>query len=316
MAIRLCAKCGRVIPDRGIAFGGRFYHKACFVCSYCESPLSDNAVTYRNALYHPECNPASGLTVCAYCRKPITDSGYILQDKHYHRLCYHQYIEKQCCICHQPIQSRYYYDHWGQYAHTEHNGQKPSFCYSCGRIIVDNGFAMGVGASLCQVCAPTAVTTDAAVEESRRKVLAVFKDLKITGIPETIPVKLVPYEDMKGNAGCIHYYCVRDPNRANFHIHMTYGMQELHFRGVLAHEMLHSWLALYGREVTNDECEGFCNLGEAFVYTKENTPLANYLLKRMYKNPNIVYGDGYRLQKDRYERLGWEGLLNSLRYKK
>jgi hypothetical protein len=139
-------------------------------------------------------------------------------------------------------------------------------------------------------------------------------DHVITGVPENIPVALVPKGQMNGHLGDIRYYKVRDPQRADFHIRMTYGLPDLYFRGVLAHEMLHSWLALYGRQVTTDECEGFCNLGEAFVYTKEDTPLAHYLLKQMYKNADAVYGDGYRLQKQRYEKLGWEGLLKSLRY--
>lgn len=315
MVIQICAKCKKGILYGGVSYNGRRYHRDCLVCAYCGQPLTDSVVEHEGAFFHPECKPTSGVTICACCRQPITDSSYILEGKHYHKECFQQHIEKQCCICGQPIHSRYYYDSWGQFAHAEHNGKEPTFCYSCGRIIVGEGFSIGKEATLCHVCAPDAVTTNTAVEKCRKKVLDVFKASGITGIPKDIPIELVPLEEMKGLLGCIHYYDTRTPEKADFHIRMTYGLQELHFRGTLAHEMLHSWLVLYGRKVTDDENEGFCNLGKAFILTKENTPLAHYLLKRMLQNDDIVYGAGYRLQKERYERMGWAGLLNSLRYK-
>ena len=316
MAIRICAKCKKVIAGRGIPYGGKHYHESCFVCSYCGGALRDSAViTYKGNLYHASCNPASGQRVCAYCRRLVTGRGYVLGDKLYHQDCYHLHIEKKCSVCGQPICGTYYYDDWGNYAHVSHGDKKTTFCFTCGRIITERALSIGGDAILCQFCASESINTDAEVERCRKAVIAVFKSLGVTGIPEDIPIKLCPRETMEGNLGRIHYVKVKDPKLANFRIHMTNGLPDLHFRGVLAHEMLHSWLALYGREVTKDECEGFCNLGEAFIYTKEDTPLAHYLLKRMYKNEDLVYGEGYRLQKERYEKLGWVGLLESLRQK-
>lgn len=222
-------------------------------------------------------------------------------------------VEK-CCICGEPVRSRYYRDSWGNISHMSHNGQTPSFCFTCGRIVSSAGRSLGKEDKQCGMCTSAAVTSDAAVELCRKKVLSVFRSLGITGVPEDIPVMLVPLDDLEGAVGRIHYYGVRGTLRMGFHIRIAYGLQELYFRGILAHEMLHSWLALYGRKVTDDEREGFCNLGEAFVYTREDTALAHYLLKQMYKNSDAVYGAGYRLQKERYEKLGWEGLLKSLRH--
>lgn len=315
MAIRVCAKCKKIIAGIGIPYGGKCYHKNCFVCSYCGGKLMGSATIYKGELYHTMCNPISGLRICAYCRKLITGRWYSLNDKKYHEACYHQHIEKRCSVCGQSIHDKYYCDDWGNYAHVSHGSAKTKFCFTCGRIISSGAKSIGEDAVLCNICSPTSVTTDAEVEKCRKKVISVFKLLGITGIPETIPIKLCPHDNMEGCLGCIYSVKVRDPKLADFHIHMTYGLPNLHFRGVLAHEMLHSWLTLYGREVTRDECEGFCNLGEAFIYTKEDTPLAHYLLKRMYKNADVVYGEGYRLQKERYEKLGWEGLLESLRQK-
>lgn len=107
-------------------------------------------------------------------------------------------------------------------------------------------------------------------------------------------------------AGYIKYIKTRDPSRANFRIHIIAGLPEIHFCGVLAREMLHSWFALYGREITEDECEGFCNLGKTFIYENDKDQHANHLLRKMYNNADLIYGESYRLQKGRFERLGGE----------
>ena len=313
MPIRICSKCNKFIKSDGVSHGGKYYHKNCFVCSYCGGKLMSTATTYNGELYHIMCSPVSGQRVCAYCCKPVTRKWYSLKGKYYHEDCYHRHIEKKCFICGMPIHERYYHDEWGNCAHISHGEQKTTFCFTCGRIISTGAISLGGDATLCNICTSTSVKTNTEVEICRKKVLSVFKSLGVTGIPETIPIVLCPHEEMDGYLGCIHYVKVREPERANFNIRITLGLPDIQFRGVLAHEMLHSWLTLYGREVTKDENEGFCNLGEAFIYTKEDTPLAHYLLKRMYENADRIYGDGYRLQKERYEKLGWAGLLESLR---
>ena len=317
MSVRICTKCHKVIAGAGIPVGGKYYHKKCLECAYCGQKLAGFFVTYKGLPYHTECNPATGQKVCAYCHKPITlfSSSYSIDGKYYHKDCYHQHVEKKCCICGKPIHGRYYKDEWENISHTEHGGVKPRFCFCCGRIIAGKPTMLGKDTAICRVCASDSVTTDTQVEQCRQKVISVFKDLGITGIPLTIPISMKPTDDMEGTLGHISYYKTRKPELADFRIFMTYGLPKLYFTGVLAHEMLHSWLALYGREVTKDENEGFCNLGKAFIYTKDDSDFARYLIKQMYKNEDLVYGEGYRLQKQRYEKLGWAGLLESLRHK-
>lgn len=315
MSVRICTKCHRAIVGNGIPVAGKYYHKKCLECAYCGHKLAGFFITYKGLPYHTECNPSSGKRICAYCRKPITASYYSLDDRYYHKECYHLHIEKRCVICGQPVHGYSYKDEWGNISHTEHQGVKPHFCFCCGRIISERPTMLGRDTAICSTCSSTSVTTDAQVEQCRQKVISVFNEFGITGIPTEIPIRMKPTDEMEGTLGHISYCKTRTPSLANFHIFMTYGLPMLRFQGVLAHEMLHSWLVLYGREVTNDENEGFCNLGEAFIYTKDNSDFARYLIKRMYKNEDVVYGDGYRLQKQRYEKLGWVGLLESLRHK-
>jgi len=315
MSVRICTKCHKVIAGNGIPVAGRYYHKKCLECAYCGQKLAGFFITYHGLPYHTECNPSSGMRICAYCRKPITTSSYSLGDRYYHKECYHLHVERKCAVCGQPVHGSYYKDEWGNISHTEHHGEKPRFCFCCGRIISAEPTMLGKDKAICSTCASTSVTTDSQVEQCRQKVINVFNDFGITGIPLTIPISMKPADEMNGTLGHIRYYKTRKPSLADFHIFMTYGLPKLYFQGVLAHEMLHSWLVLYGREVTNDENEGFCNLGKAFIYTKDDSDFARYLIKQMYKNEDIVYGDGYRLQKQRYEKLGWAGLLESLRHK-
>lgn len=315
MVINRCAKCGKFLRGDGVSHGGKYYHKSCFVCFYCGNKLTGSVVTYGGQPYHPECNPASGKQVCAYCRKAITGTSYILGGKRYHQDCYHNHVEKKCSICGQAISGTYTYDDWGNFAHTMHGTKPTELCHSCGRIVSGASKRIGTNAVLCNVCASTSVTMSAQVEKCRAKVLAMFKSFGIKGVPEDIPIELKSKDLMRGAEGCIHYSMSAFRRFTDFQIEITFGLPETHFQGVLAHEMLHSWLVLYGREVTEEECEGFCNLGCAWVYQRINTDHSRLLLKRMYESEDRIYGDGYRLQKERFEKLGWEGLLDSLRHK-
>lgn len=316
MAINRCGKCGKIIKGIGVLCSGKYYHKDCLVCSYCGGKLTGSFVTIGNQLFHPECNPASGKLVCAYCRKHIEGSYVTLDGKNYHCDCYHNHIEKKCSVCGKPIgNGTYTYDEWGNYAHLTHGSQKTRFCFSCQRIISGPSKLIATNTELCSVCAISSVTSASQVEACRKKVLSIFKSVGILGIPENIPI-ILQSKDLMGDAlGYIRSSKSGFGKSYDFSIFMTNGLPELHFQGVLAHELLHSWLMLYGREVTEDECEGFCNLGSALVYEKTGTDFSVFLLKKEYKNKDRIYGDGYRLQKGRFEKLGWSGLLDSLKHK-
>jgi hypothetical protein len=315
MAIFRCARCGIFIKGDGVSKEGKYYHKECLECAYCGAKLTGTIVTYKGKLYHNECNPASGKKICAFCRKPISGSYYDLEGKHYHKDCYHKHVEKICSVCGNPITGIYTVDDWGNCAHVMHGAEKTKHCDTCGRIIAGSPKQIGNNAVLCSVCATSSVTTSTQVESCRTKVLSMFKSFGIKGVPEDIPIKLKNKDLMEGAEGHILYSKSGSGIFSNFRIEITYSLPMDHFLGVLAHELLHSWLVLYGREVTDEECEGFCNLGCAWVYQKINTDLSKYLLKQMYKSEDTIYGDGYRLQKERFEKLGWEGLLESLRHK-
>ena len=315
MVLRICEKCHKGIVGKSLILDGRFYHENCLVCAYCGQSAKYPFVSYRGRAYHTVCSPASGQKICAWCLHSIFGRYYKKGERYYHVDCYKNHIEKQCVICGQPIHGEYYKDSWGNYAHTSHDGKKTKYCYACHRLIKTPGMLLDEDHCLCEICTKTSVTTQEQVESCRRKVIAIFRELGITGMPENIPVNLVRLNKMRNARGRFHYKLRTHADPRSFSIDIIYGLPEVLFMGILAHEMLHSWLELYGRERTKAEEEGFCNLGTGFVYTRIDTPFSRFLLKREYENADEIYGEGYRLQKSRYERLGWAGLLESLRKK-
>ena len=55
--------------------------------------------------------------------------------------------------------------------------------------------------------------------------------------------------------------------------------------------------------------EGFCNIGSRLVYQNDPSPLAKILLDNLEKDPDPIYGDGYRLMLNKLKQIGWENLL-------
>ncbi len=65
--------------------------------------------------------------------------------------------------------------------------------------------------------------------------------------------------------------------------------------------------------MTQQEKEGFCNLGKAMVLLRSLSPQGEYLLKMMAEDQDPIYGDGYRNLKRRLNTMNWEKLIESMR---
>ena len=292
--MRVCPDCHKVVPALGaVEINGKFYHKSCRICYKCGKVINDD-------LLHPKQE---------------------FEGHSYHFDCL--YSARTCCICGKQTH-RYVRDYWGNVACSEHG----NICYYCGRII-KNGqsikytcFKDGKRAvkerQICDKCTQSIVRTPDQIERCRLEVMSVFSAYGITGIPDDIPVKLSDMREMSDkmkrglwglNCGRVsssgsHYSC-----EISIHENLPY----LVFKGVLAHELLHSWITLYAIHLPDNEEEGFCNLGKFLVLRQEKTKEAEYLIHWALKeNKDPVYGEGYRLMKKRLEKLGWKGLMDAL----
>jgi len=88
------------------------------------------------------------------------------------------------------------------------------------------------------------------------------------------------------------------------------------FKGVVAHELGHAWLHQNGaHDISLKEAEGLCEL-LAFCFYKEVVTEKEGLFHAaaIEKNPDAVYGDGFRLVHQHYERQGLSALFQFVRH--
>lgn len=292
--MRTCPDCHKVVTALdAVEIDGKFYHKSCRICYKCGKVIRDDFFhpkqEYDGHYYHSSCLPTS----------PV------------------------CCICGKKTH-RYVRDYLGNVACTEHG----SVCEYCGRIARQgrtltytyflNGERVSKDKLICDKCAGSLVTTPEEIERCRSEVMAVFRNNGITGIPDDIPIALSDMKDESEKRGRgiwgMNYGRI-SPSRSRYSCEITIheNLPYLLFKGVLAHELLHSWIALYAIRLPDNEEEGFCNLGKFLVLKQEKSKEADYLIQWILEeNKDPVYGDGFRLMKKRLEKLGWKGLMDAL----
>ncbi len=104
-------------------------------------------------------------------------------------------------------------------------------------------------------------------------------------------------------------FCRLWPETMKVDLFVESHLTKIHFAGVLAHELLHAWnfqnLIL---DIPNQWSEGMCNVASYLTYKSIDFPLARIYEENMMKDPDPIYGDGFRMVLDYYERYGWDGI--------
>ena len=67
--------------------------------------------------------------------------------------------------------------------------------------------------------------------------------------------------------------------------------------------------------MSDNDIEGFCNLGTMRIYEEEGSEFAQVLLKSMEKDPDPGYGKAYRRMKIELEKIGWQSLIKRIKNK-
>ena len=92
-----------------------------------------------------------------------------------------------------------------------------------------------------------------------------------------------------------------------------HGCSRLLLGAVLAHELGHAWVFQKGIEgLSPMEEEGFCELCSHQWLAGSTDPRAAYLRERIAKNPDPVYGHGFRTMQARAGAEGIRGLAQRL----
>lgn len=263
--------------------------------------------------------------ICARCHKPIIGTFYKDQGKAYHEKCFLDHKNLYCVVCGKPIKGRYIYDAWGNKAHAYHDIQ---YCHSCFRIISDlTGSALRHrdGRRICNDCIKTAVTESFQVEEARNHVTNLLAMAGFTGMPSDIDIELVHKRKMKklsgsdtykGLANIITRVGLMKKTIVSKKIFILDYLPEIHFKGILAHEMLHIWLAVNNISLGKNE-EALCNIGSTLVYnTMKKYKLARILNDNMKIDSDPYYGVRFIKLKEKLKAVGWKRFVNDIKASK
>lgn len=325
-----CKGCGQSINGYYITALGAAWHPEHFVCAACHQPLDR---TQFNVLegepYHSECYHERVDPRCAYCHKPITGQYYTHEGAPYHVECYRDHVVPRCAYCGKPLMSEYLVDHWGTKYCKEHQSQYPT-CAFCGRLVPpqqqDQGAQSGERVR-CPVCRASAV-------ESLPQARALFQDLMRQLDAKGLRYNNVPLQIdlvdrarlaqlMNGRSGVdalgvttnsthmLNRQIVRTEVNG---IAVLRGLPSTLFRGVCVHELGHAWLTLLGIQgLPSWAEEGFCELLSYRFYYELNTGESRQHAEGIEKNPDPVYGEGFRRVRAMADRVGFQRFLETLR---
>ena len=227
-----------------------------------------------------------------------------------------------CTICKQVLIDDYLKDAWENPFHTHHKNDG-IFCNSCSRIIsqgiTHGGFRYTDGRHLCSLCQISVVENDSIIQAAYTSIISQFDSIGIHNIPRDIPIELINLIELNEKFGQSHGKLKGFTQTKRYHdsqlsftIFILFGLPQIEFEAVLAHELMHVWLYRNYHNLPIETVEGLCNLGSALIYRNDGTHFSHIHLKAMQNNPHTIYGDGYRRMKIQLEKLGWDCLIKQL----
>ncbi|QLQ06572.1 MAG: protein DA1 [Anaerolineae bacterium] len=91
------------------------------------------------------------------------------------------------------------------------------------------------------------------------------------------------------------------------------GLPATLFQAVTIHELGHAWLAVHGiMKLSRQEEEGFCEFVAHRYLTHTATKESLYHASGIARNPDTIYGEGYRLVSKIVATTGFSGVLRKL----
>ncbi len=327
-----CAGCGQPITSQGfLTRRGKPYHPECFHekysprCSGCSQPIEGEYIRALDKFWHPE------HFVCAHCGERIGKTYLVHRGKPYCTDDYMRLFAEKCALCGQPLMDGYMLDALGNKYCQRHESDPR--CSSCDRFIgqfhTGGGLRYADGRVICQECRSTAIDEVSDVYLLLNDVQNVLKKYDICFDPKLkINLQLLGQDELASRmpkrkrnqhaAGLtqtsINTINGFESSRELKGITMLYGLPYEHLGSVLAHELGHAWLFLnHYPKLPNKLEEGFCELLSTYWLQSRDNDLARVRLKLLEKNPDRVYGSGYRLFNKTIARYSLAYVLDCLK---
>jgi len=317
----LCHACKNLILSRYLLIAKKAYHTQCVVCVQCQKQLEGHYQTEAGLLYHPLCFQKKKGLVCGSCQELLGQKWLVHDKKNYHPDCLEKIIPDKCDYCGKGLVGRYYIDPWGQKVHASH---RLKTCDCCHKVLTSKfkSYTLGDGRYQCGFCHQTSLKSVSDIKNILAYVLKELESIHIKDLPASVPVCMMNRPDLKrlsrkhndNPKGLTKTQIRRGLGRKvlSHEIFILYGLPRIEFMGVLAHELMHVWLHENGIKLSAAQTEGLCNMATFMIYSKDKSELAGYLLKAMMKNPDPVYGQGYRNILQHVKRTGWKTFLDEL----
>ena len=256
---------------------------------------------------------APGTSECAGCGQTIQGARIDALGKAWHP----EHFRCTVCDCRLPLAFRVG-PYQEPYCSSHTDGEV--ICSCCGHVTAST-IRTGRGAVLCRACGGEVIRDlPAAIE----LFLRVQRSLRGSGLPwwpRALPLRLATLEELNAasdkprsdQAGLILIRRIESQEAEVTAILALRGLPRLNLSMVLAHELGHAWVVQHriaGLPLVVEE--GFCEYCSYLWLTASRDPRAPYQLERLVRNPDPVYGDGYRRVSEVHTKEGIRGVLTWL----
>ena len=220
-------------------------------------------------------------------------------------------MEIKCHVCGNSIEGKYRIDRYKNCVCSNHLNTPTCFC--CGRFCNDSAKSVSPNLKVCITCQKKRIESDSAA----RMLPFVYKVYGNLGF--RLPgykIKLISVSEMQAlcnSDGDSFPLGLAQKKGEEYTINVIHDLSRIKFVDVIAHEILHTWQWERFIDPPDIICEGFCNFGSYLVlkelmiqHPTEETDMALWALM---KNPDEVYGDGFREIRDIYDIRGFKAVI-------
>lgn len=259
--------------------------------------------------------PSGPPSACAACGEDVRGPSLQALGKTWHPGHF------RCAICGLPLQGDFWIGPHGEPFCRSHP-TTGSICGACGHLLP----APALGGAYCPDCSLTGMVQEGAASRLMGEIQGAFRRMGFPWWPQGFPLRLAaPGELSLGSgapsrppSGLIRHVTHRHPGgrigREVTEILLERGLPSILAGQVLAHELGHAWLFQQGGPKPPDLVEeGFCELCSVLWLRTLRDPRAPYLIGRISRNEDPVYGAGYRRVAGFERNHGLATLLDAMR---
>ena len=97
-----CERCKEILKEGGVACGGGFFHRDCFVCENCDASIANQAFQQKDGQrYCTPCYKQMYAKICTGCGDYIVNGEfYTVESDNWHKNCF------KCVVCEEILRQQ------------------------------------------------------------------------------------------------------------------------------------------------------------------------------------------------------------------